>query len=106
MLVDRFAPQVATVSAFRLGKTAIVGTPCEPTSEIGRSIALIGRKLGFDWTLVVPHVNGWAGYVLRPDDYRRRGYEAQLSFYGEQMGERLVEACTVALHKLAKPDGR
>lgn len=100
-LVDKFAPKPpALVRAFRIGKVAVVGIPGEPTSHLGRRIRDYGRRFGFDHVLVCSHVGGWLGYLLDPEDYRRGGYEATLSFLGAEQGERVVAAGCRALDGL------
>lgn len=100
LVVGAFAPREASVSAFRLGKLAVVGIPGEPTSHIGRRIRDYGRRIGFRHVLVVSHVNGWIGYILDPVDYDRGGYEATLSFHGRETGMRVAEAAEEALEAL------
>lgn len=101
-LVDKFAPPTASITAFRIGKLAVVGVPGEPTSHIGRRIRDAGRNLGFDWVVVCSHVNGWMGYILDAGDYQRGGYEATLAMHGVQAGDRVAEAGIEALRKLAR----
>lgn len=101
-IVKQFAPPSAKVTAFRLGKLAVVGVPGEPTSILGRQIRDKGRRLGFDSVLVCSHVNGWMGYILAPDDYDRGGYEATLSFYGREEGAKVVKAAIEGLRQLAR----
>jgi neutral ceramidase len=101
-IVKQFAPTSATITAFRIGKLAIVGVPGEPTSILGRQIRDAGRRIGFRSVLVCSHVNGWMGYILDPGDYDRGGYEATLSFYGREQGTKVVEAGIAALNKLAR----
>lgn len=103
LVVSRFAPPSANVTALRIGKLAVVGIPGEPSSHLGRRIRDAGRRLGFRSCLVVSHVNGWMGYILDATDYRQGGYEATLSFNGEAQGDRVVEAAIGALKQLAKP---
>ena len=102
VMVTRFAPPVASISVLRLGKLAIVGVPGEPTSIIGRRIASAGRALGFRNVLVLSHCNGWMGYILDPKDYDAGGYEATLSFYGREEGDRVVQAAAKALGAVCK----
>lgn len=101
-LVQRFAPPEAKITAFRIGKLAVVGVPGEPTSALGREIEQAGRREGFRWTLVCSHVNGWIGYILEPEDYDRGGYEAQLSFHGRKTAQRVASAAAEALRSLAR----
>jgi hypothetical protein len=99
-LNERFAPPSATLIAFRLGKLAVLGIPGEPSSEIGRRLTLFGLGLGFQSVWVISHVNGWIGYILTPEDYRRGGYEATLSFYGPSTGDKVIRAGEDALRRL------
>lgn len=101
ILVEKFAPSEAEISAFRVGSLAVVGVPGEPTSHLGRQIRDYGRTLGFGSVLVISHVNGWMGYILGPEDYDRGGYEATLSFYGREEGNKVVESACAALRSLA-----
>lgn len=100
-IVERFAPKEANITAFRIGKLCVIGVPGEPTSELGRRIRYAGWAAGFETVLVCSHVNGWAGYILEPDDFARGGYEASLDFYGPNMAERVFAAARLAMRKLA-----
>ena len=95
--VKRFAPPSASISVLRLGKLAIVGIPGEPTSLLGRRISRAGRALGLSNVLVLSHCNGWMGYILDAKDYDAGGYEATLSFYGRDEGDRVVQAAVRGL---------
>jgi hypothetical protein len=99
-IVKQFAPPSAEITAFRIGKLAVVGVPGEPTSILGRQIRDAGRRMGFSSVLVCSHVNGWMGYILDPEDYDRGGYEATLSFYGREEGTKVVDAAVAALKAL------
>jgi neutral ceramidase len=99
-LVNQFAPPSADIVAVRVGGLAIVGVPGEPTSILGNQIKEAGLKMGFKSVLVCSHVNGWIGYILDPVDFDRGGYEATLSFYGREEGEKVVGAALYALKKL------
>ncbi|MFI5386220.1 MAG: neutral/alkaline non-lysosomal ceramidase N-terminal domain-containing protein [Fimbriimonadales bacterium] len=98
-LVDQFAPSSDDIAVVRVGALAIVGVPGEPTSIVGNQIREAGEKLGFKTVLVCSHVNGWMGYILDPEDYDRGGYEASLSFYGREQGNKVVDAAVAALRK-------
>lgn len=102
LAVNAFAPQQASVTGLRFGDTVLLGIPGEPSAELGRAIRLLGTNAGFSWVAVVSHVNGWAGYMLSPEDYARGGYEANLNFYGPQFSTRLLDACKKALADLAR----
>ncbi len=101
-VVSQFAPRQARITAFRIGKLAVVGVPGEPTSHLGRSIKAYGMSLGFSTVVVISHVNGWMGYILDAADYDRGGYEATLSFYGRDEGVQVVDAADRALRALSR----
>lgn len=97
VLVKRFAPPEASVTAIRLGDLLILGIPGEPTSEIGAEILTIAQKRGFPHCIVVSHVNGWLGYILSPENYDKGGYEATLAFHGRDLSKSVVNAATAAI---------
>jgi len=101
-LAQKFAPTEAHITAFRIGKLAVVGVPGEPTSHLGRRIKDYGRRIGFETVLVCSHVNGWIGYILDAKDYQRGGYEATLAMHGPGEGDSVVNAGCRALDRLAK----
>lgn len=101
-IVSKFAPTSSSITAIRLGKLAIIGVPGEPTSHLGRTIKAYGLEQGFTSVLVISHVNGWMGYILDRADYDQGGYEATLSFYGREEGEKVVLAAEKAIRRLAR----
>lgn len=108
MVVKKFAPEAAEITAFAIGDVAVVGIPGELCSSLGREMQDAGQKAGFSATIVVSHVNGWIGYILDPEDYDRGGYEATLSFHGREIGLRVVKAAEEALSDLraGAPDSK
>lgn len=102
VLVGKFAPPSAQVTAIRIGPLVLVGVPGEPSSAVGRQIQALGQELGFPHVVTVSHCNGWIGYVLTPEDYDRGGYEAALSFNGRSTSQRVVEAAGKAMTALVQ----
>lgn len=92
LLVNRFAPAEAELTALLLGETLIIGVPGEPTSELGRQIQARAAKAGFNRVWVVSHCNGWVGYILMPEDYDKGGYEATLAMHGRDLSSKILEA--------------
>ena len=99
LVVSRFAPPVARLSVVRLGKTLLVGVPGEPSTPVARMLEETAGKHGYE-AIVVSHANGWVGYILDPEDYRRGGYEATLMFHGPDLSLRLNEALTRLIGRL------
>jgi hypothetical protein len=105
MIVKKFAPEKAEITAFSIGDVAVVGIPGELCSSLGRQVVEAGAKAGFAQTIIVSHANGWIGYILDPEDYDKGGYEATLSFHGREIGLRVVKAAAKALSDLAAGTG-
>lgn len=90
--VSKFAPTEASLFLLAWGGWLIVGVPGEPTEEVALRLRQTALLRGHPRTLVLSHVNGWAGYMLGPEDYDRGGYEATLSFYGRSLSASLCAA--------------
>lgn len=99
-LVQSFAPERASITAFRIGKLAVVGVPGEPSSLLGSAIVRAGQELGFGPVLVVSLVNDWIGYVLTAEAYDAGGYEARLGMHGRGAGAAVLQAASAALGRL------
>jgi neutral ceramidase len=91
ILVGRFAPPQAELFGLRIGRVVMIGVPGEPTAAVARRIGIPFIAQG-QIPIVISHANGWAGYMLEPDDYARGGYEATLAFHGPDLALRLGEA--------------
>lgn len=86
MAVSRFAPASASLFLLNWGGWLMIGVPGEPTEEVALRLRQTAFTNGFPRSVVVSHVNGWAGYMLEAADFDRGGYEAGLSFYGRNLG--------------------
>jgi hypothetical protein len=42
----------------------------------------------------------WISYILPTDEYRRGGYEASMSFYGETLGDTIVNGALDGVKEL------
>lgn len=91
-LVLRFAPEQGTVTALAFGNVLWLFLSAEPTADFARAAERVGAIQGFARTVVVAHAGGWAGYLLMPQDYKRGGYEATLSFHGAGAADRWLRA--------------
>lgn len=104
-IVQKFAPTSALVTLVKIGSLTLVGVPGEPTSRVGQLIESAIQRKG-QTVLVLSHVNGWIGYILDPEDYRRGGYEATLAFHGPETSTRVVEAVKRAFAQSEQPAPR
>jgi len=100
IVVTRFAPPEAKISAFQVGVCVFIGVPGEPSEELERMIVASAKKRGLSCA-VVSHCNGWMGYLLSPQDYDRGGYEATLMLYGRDSGLNVVKAAEKAIQRLS-----
>lgn len=102
MAVGRFAPTKASLFLLDWGGWLVIGVPGEPTEEVALRLRKTAFTNGFPRSVVVSHVNGWAGYMLEAADYDRGGYEAGLSFYGKNLGVWLSAALEAGCEELKK----
>ncbi|MFQ5513362.1 MAG: neutral/alkaline non-lysosomal ceramidase N-terminal domain-containing protein [Myxococcota bacterium] len=83
-LISRQAP----VQALRIEDAWLVLLPAEPSSALAAALREERPRRGP--LFVIAHANDWLGYVVSAERYRRGGYEACMSFFGEGFAERLV----------------
>lgn len=102
MAVGKFAPTQASLFLLNWGGWLLIGVPGEPTEEVALRLRQTAFTNGFPRSVVVSHVNGWAGYMLEAADYDRGGYEAGLSFYGKNLGIWLSSALEAGCEELKK----
>jgi hypothetical protein len=92
-LLAQLCPTETQCVAIRLGDLAILGVPAEMSAELGLQVkAAVRSKSGVRHVAMAGLADEWISYALSPEEYRRGGYEASVSFYGETLGPTLVEA--------------
>jgi len=79
-LLDDTAP----IQVIRIGRTLLLGVPCDLGSEIGLRLKQYARSKGFD-AMVVGFTDGYIGYVISDPYYASPTYEAFMSFNGPYM---------------------
>lgn len=90
-LVNRLMPTSCSVSFLQIGDALLIGLPGEPTAAIGLEAKKMARERGYKHTAVVALTNGWLGYLVTASQYRAGKYEATMSFFGEKIGEKILE---------------
>ena len=85
------------VRALRAGDVRILGVPAEPTRDVGERLRSLDAQAP-PW--VISHSDGWLGYVVTTDEYRRGGYESCMSLLGPRGAGWLAEASAEALRLL------
>ena len=101
MLLQRLCPTNTYCTAVQLGDLIIASVPGEMAAGLGLEIkANIRRQRATKHVAIGGLGNEWISYMLSPEEYRKGGYEASVSFYGETLGQRMVEATTRTASKL------
>jgi len=97
-LLHQLFPSTAALMAMQVGDLVLLAVPGEPIAQIGLALKAHARRAGAKQVAIVGLANDYIGYILTPEEYREGGYEATVSFYGDQLGptlragmERLVE---------------
>jgi len=92
LMLQRLFPTESESTCLRLGSLVIVGVPGEMTAELGIEVKRrVRHATGLPHVVIGGLANEWISYILSPAEYRRGGYEATISFYGETLGPAIVE---------------
>ena len=78
--------------------------PGEPTHDLGLSLRELARARGATRTLVGGLTLDHVGYIASPAEYRRGGYEAWSTLFGEDTGPLLIEGSRAVLDALYPPE--
>lgn len=90
--VERLVPAQTWSRSLRLGELVIVGVPGEMAAQLGLEAKAKARQLtGAQHVTIGGLADEWVSYILPADEYRKGGYEASMSFYGEALGAAIVE---------------
>ena len=74
--------------------------PGEPTHDLGLALRELARERGATRTLVGGLTLDHVGYIASPEEYRRGGYEAWSTLFGEDTGPLLLEGSGEVLRAL------
>jgi hypothetical protein len=100
MLPVLFPDKVDSVS-LRLGDLVVVGIPGEMAASLGMKIKReVGQSTGAKNPVIGGLADQWISYMLPAEEYRRGGYESSVSFYGETLGETIVQGAIAGAKKL------
>ncbi len=95
--VHRLVPEQTHSTCLRLGDLVIMGVPGEMAAQSGLDIKAKARQItGATCVTIGGLADEWVSYVLPANEYRKGGYEASMSFYGETLGSTLVEGVSKA----------
>jgi len=100
-MVKLLFPEQAPVYALRVNGFEMVTFPGEPICELGLAVKDALRKAGIAHPCVAALTTDQIGYILTKAEYQRSGYEVTASFYGDNLGQVLLEhtkrlGCAVA----------
>lgn len=91
-MLPRMFPSETDCVALRVGDLLIVGVPGEMAASLGLKVKEEGRKqTGAAHPTIGGLADAWLSYILPAEEYRRGGYESSVSFYGEGLGDTIVE---------------
>jgi hypothetical protein len=65
--------------------------PGEPICELGLAVKEALRQAGIAHPCVAALTTDEIGYILTKEEYQKSGYEVTASFYGEGLGQLLLE---------------
>lgn len=90
--LDHLQPTTTRSTCFRMGDLVILGVPGEMAAQLGMEVKEKAHQVT---RAKCPTIGGladeWVSYMLPADEYRKGGYEASVSFYGETLGATIVE---------------
>ncbi len=91
-IIDQMQPVATHSICLRLGDLFIAGVPGEMAATLGDQVkARISASTGARHVVIGGLADEWISYILSPEEYRKGGYEASVSFYGESLGPVVVE---------------
>ena len=100
-VLSLMTPQKTVSGCLRLGNLLIVGIPGEITAQLGMSIKLQARRtIGIEHVVIGGLANEWISYILSAEEYKKGGYEASVSFYGQTLGQVIVEGALKGVSKI------
>lgn len=100
-LLERLCPSRTHTTSVRLGDLIIASVPGEMASSLGLELkAQVRSRTGATHVAIGGLGNEWVSYMLAPEEYRRGGYEASVSFYGEALGPVVVRAAVEGVGQL------
>ena len=62
--------------------------------------AAVRRDTGAKHVAIGGLADEWISYMLTPEEYRKGGYEASVSFYGQTLGPTIAQAAARACAQL------
>lgn len=89
-LLEALQPTQTHSTAFRFGDLVILGVPGEMAAELGITLKQQARDLTAKCVTIGGLADEWVSYILPAAEWRKGGYEASVSFYGETLGDTIM----------------
>jgi hypothetical protein len=90
--LERLVPAQTHCTCLRLENLVILGVSGEMAAQLGlEAKSKVAQITGASSVTVGGLADEWVSYILPAEEYRKGGYEASMSFYGETLGNTLVE---------------
>jgi len=90
--IEKLNPTETHSTSFRLGELVILGVPGEMAAQLGLDAKEKARQItGAHYPTIGGLADEWVSYILPADEYRKGGYEASVSFYGETLGTTVMD---------------
>jgi len=96
-------PDQAPIYALRINDFELVSFPGEPICQLGLAVKDTMRQAGIAHPCVASNTGDGIGYMLTADEYAQSGYEVTASFYGDGLGQIMLDAATAIAKQVAQP---
>jgi neutral ceramidase len=90
-VVQLLFPGKAPLYALRVNGFEMVTFPGEPICELGTAVKDALRNAGVAHPCVAALTTDGIGYILTKEEYHKSGYEVTASFYGDGLGQLLLD---------------
>jgi hypothetical protein len=99
--LDALQPTQTRSTCFRMGGLVILGVPGELAAQLGMEAKTKVRAISGAGSVTIGGLaDEWVSYILEAEEYRKGGYEASVSFYGETLGGTMVDGIVRAANGL------
>ncbi len=103
VVLNVMAPENTGIGSVRIGDLLLVGAPGELAAGLGLQVKNRLKEKGIKNPVIGGLANEWISYILSADQYNNgAGYESSVSFFGEGLGEIIVNKMTSVAAPLAK----
>jgi hypothetical protein len=90
-MVKILFPEKVPIYALPVNGFEMVTFPGEPICELGLAVKEALRQAGIPHPCVAALTTDGIGYILTKEEYQKSGYEVTASFYGDGLGQLLLD---------------